>query len=228
MFKERRGKFIVIEGTDGSGKTEQFNRLILRLPEKMRVKSVDFPRYGNQSAYFVENYLRGRYGENPDPKLASLFFALDRFDASMSIKKWLGKGGLVISNRYTGSNMGYQGGKIRNEDERKKLFLWLYDMEYTLCAIPKPDLNIILYVPAKISYELIERKEKRGYLKGARRDIHEASIAHLKNAERAYLEIAALFPNDFTVVGCMDHGELLSIEKVHEKVWDIVKKLLKI
>lgn len=225
---EGKGKFIVIEGTDGSGKTEQFNRLLIRLPEGAKFRSIDFPRYGEPAAYFVEKYLRGQYGNDIGPKLASSFFAADRFDAGMKIEEWLAAGMIVISNRYMGSNMGHQGGKIRSADERKKLYLWLYEWEYEVCKIPKPDLNIILRVPAEVAYELVGKKTKRDYLKGATRDIHEASLGHMQNAERAYLEIADLFPKDFTVVECAPGGKLLSIEEIHEKVWVIVKNTLEV
>ncbi len=226
MADERKGKLIVLEGTDGSGKTEQFNKLLLRLPPEVRFKSIDFPRYSDPAAYFVENYLRGHYGDAVGPKLASIFYALDRFDSALSIRKWLEEGKVVISNRYTGSNMGHQGAKIESAEERKKLFSWLYELEYELCEIPKPDLNIILHVPAEVAYELIEKKASRAYLKGAKRDIHEANLEHLKSAERSYLEMAQLFPNDFVLVECTENGKLLSIEEIHEKVWAIVKKAL--
>ena len=119
-----RGKFIVIEGTDGSGKTEQFNRLVLRLPEGFAFKTLDFPQYDEPSSYFVREYLNGHYGALEDeaigPRRASLFYALDRFDASeKKLKKWLADGTAVIANRYVGSNMGHQGGKIGDEKKTK-------------------------------------------------------------------------------------------------------------
>jgi len=217
-----------LEGTDGSGKTEQFNRLLLRLPAELKFRSIDFPRYGEPAAYFIEKYLRGEYGVAVGPKSASLFFALDRFDASAKIEQWLESGKVVISNRYMASNMGHQGAKIESAEERGEFFLWLYDLEYEICKIPKPDLNIILRVPAETAYELIGKKTGRGYLGGAKRDIHEANLEHLLSAERAYMEIAAVFPNDFTVVECAENGKLLSIDEVHEKVWQIVKKILEV
>lgn len=223
-----KGKFIVLEGTDGSGKTEQFNRLVLRFPSEHRMQTVDFPRYSEPSAYFVTKYLKGRYGglEDVGPRAASIFYALDRFDASFKMREWLNGGCVVVGNRYMGSNMGHQGAKIENDKEREELFRWLYELEYGMFKIPKPDLNIILHVPAEVAYELIAKKSAREYLKGAKRDIHEANLEHLKAAERSYLHAARLFPNDFTIVECAPSGKLLSIEDVHELVWVVVQKML--
>lgn len=226
-----RGKFIVIEGTDGSGKTEQFNRLVLRLPEGFVFKTLDFPQYDEPSSYFVREYLNGNYGSLEDeevgPRRASLFYALDRFDASeKKLKKWLADGPSIIANRYVGSNMGHQGGKVSDGKKRNDFFKWLYDLEYGICGIPRPDLNIILHMPAEIAQELVDKKAARGYVGGKKRDLHEGNLEHLRHAEKVYLEIAKLFPDDFTVVECAPEGTLLSIDAIHEKVWAIARKTL--
>ena len=226
--EKKHGKFIVIEGTDGSGKTEQFERLILRLPEDIKFATLDFPQYGRESSYFVRRYLKGEYGSGDEvgPKKASLFFALDRFDVSSEIKKWLGDGKLVVSNRYVASNMGYQGGKIEKKEEREKLFRWIHELEFETLGIPRPDLNIILHMPAVVSYELISKKGEQDYIGGKGCDIREADFDYLKRAEEAYLEIAKLFPKDFTLVECVDNGKLLPIEEVHERIWKVVAKVI--
>jgi dTMP kinase len=223
------GKFIVIEGTDGSGKGTQFKKLVDRLPEGFLFNTVDFPQYGDPAAYFVQEQLNGHYGTLNEniPKRASLFYALDRFDASEKrMKKWLDEGRAVIANRYVGSNMGHQGAKFDTPEERKDFFKWLYELEYDVCGIPKPDLNIILHVPAAIAQKMVDKKQKREYLKDGKRDIYEDNLPHLQKAERVYLEIAELFPENFTVVECVEHGALLSIDAVHEKIWAIASKTL--
>ena len=226
------GKFIVIEGTDGSGKGEQFKRLIARLPAGYPFETVDFPQYDEPSSYFVREYLNGRYGtlEENGPKRASLFYALDRFDvARKKMKGWLGEGKAIIANRYVGSNMGHQGTKFDTREDRAVFFKWLYDLEYGIMGIPKPDLNIILHVPAAIAQKLVDQKSAREYLKDkAGRDLHEENLGHLEKAERVYLELAELFPQNFTVVECAPGGTLLSIEEVHEKVWVVAKKVLEV
>lgn len=223
-----KGKLIVIEGTDGSGKAEQTGRLIERLDDiGINAKILDFPQYGNPSAYFVEKYLNGAYGglEEVGPYKASTFYSLDRFDVSFKIKDWLKQGYAVVSNRYTASNMGHQGSKLQGE-EREKLIKWIYDYEYNILEIPKPDINFFLHVPAEISYELIEKKNDREYLMGKKRDIHEASLAHLEAAEDSYLTTLKLYPNDFVLIECVKNGKLMSIEEISEIIWEKLKNFL--
>ncbi len=225
MTKRKEGLFIVLEGTDGSGKTVQFRRLLGKLKKQgFKCQTVDFPQYGRPSAYFVEQYLTGKYGgwHKVGPYRASLFYALDRHEASAKIKKALSQGKIVLANRYFGSNLGHQGAKIQNNRKRKKFFKWIYNLEYNILGIPKPDLNLFLHVPAKISYQLVAKKGEREYLKGKKRDIHEKDIKHLKQAEQSYLQAIKLFPKDFKVIECIENNNLLSIDEIAEKVWQII------
>lgn len=216
-----KGLFIMIEGTDGSGKSLQTGLLKERLvKEGHAVEDISFPQYGSPSATMVEEYLNGRLGtaEEIGPYRASVFFAIDRYAASNKIKTWLSEGKIVIANRYVGSNMGHQGGKIKDEAERKKFFDWDYELEYTIFQIPKPDVNIVLHVTPEISQMLVDKKEARVYLQGKKRDIHEDDLEHLKNAEIAYLQIARDYP-EFTLIECVENGELQTPEIIHEKIY---------
>ncbi len=223
------GKFIVIEGTDGSGKGTQCNLLLERLKKEGHTPAFfDFPRYGHPSAYFVEKYLNGGYGTIKDngPRRASLFYALDRFDASADMWPVLRSGGLAIANRYVASNMGHQGSKMATTEERREYYTWLYELEYATLGIPKPTKNIILHVPAEVSYNLVLEKQERKYLGGGKQDIHEADIDHLKRAESVYREMADIFPDEFLLVECAPQGSLLSVEEIHEKVWSTILGIL--
>ena len=225
------GKFIVIEGTDGSGKGEQTIRLVKRIKDSgNEVSPFDFPRYTEPSSWFINEYLNGRFGTLAEinPKTASLFYALDRYAASPAIRAAVEAGSIVISNRYVASNLGHQGSKYNEPTERKKYFEWNYDLEYNINAIPKPDLNIILHVPGEIAQELVDKKMERQYLGGKKRDLHEADLSHLKRTEETYRQLADLYPDDFTVVECFENGKLLSIDEVHEKVWGIASKTLRL
>jgi len=229
-MKKTKGKFIVLEGTDGSGKTAQFWQLLKKLrKQKIEVRTLDFPRYGKPSSYFIEQYLSGKYGswKEVGAYRASLFYALDRFAMSSKTKKWLEEGKTVISNRYVASNLGHQGAKIRNKLARQKFFKWVDNLQYNILALPRPDINIFLHVPAKIAYDLVDNKGKREYLHGKKRDIHEQDIEHLEQAEKSFLEVVKLFPRQFKLIECVEKEELLSIQEIEDKIWKNVKKFMK-
>jgi dTMP kinase len=224
-----KGKFIVIEGTDGSGKGTQFAELQKRLTNQdVEFETFDFPQYGQPSAYFVEQYLNGEYGTPDDigPYRGSTYYAMDRYQASFKMREALEAGKWVIANRYVGSNMGHQGGKIADEEERKKYFTWLDDFEFSIMGIPKPDLNVVLHMPAEKAQKLVDQKAQREYLGDKKRDIHEDDLNHLKNAVKVYSEITELFPETFTKIECMDGDKLLSISEVSDLIWQNVEPLL--
>ncbi|HYE60210.1 MAG TPA: thymidylate kinase [Candidatus Kapabacteria bacterium] len=216
-----KGLFIMIEGTDGSGKTTQTELLVNRLKEAGHaVESISFPQYGTPSAAMVEEYLNGKFGtaQEVGPYRASIFYAIDRYAGSFTIRTWLDAGTIVIANRYVGSNMGHQGGKISDPVERGHYFDWNYQLEYTMFGIPKPDVNIILHMPAEMAQALVDKKGAREYLHGKKRDIHEDDIRHLKDAELAYLDMAKRFP-EFNIIECTEGETLLSKEQIHESIW---------
>jgi len=152
---DARGKFIVIEGSDGSGKTVQFERLVLALPEGTKVATLDFPQYGETSSYFVRKYLTGKYGGTVTPQAAAVLYATDRFDAKLKILQWLEDGRTIIANHYVASNMAQQGEKMASKNEREEFYKWLYDFEYGTFGVPKPDLNIILRAAGDAVYSEI-------------------------------------------------------------------------
>lgn len=223
------GKFVVLEGMDGSGKRTQLQKLMRRLRnKKIPTKVFDFPRYSRQASYFVRKYLNGEYGgwRDVNPYCASLFYALDRFDAKKEIEKYLQEGKVLIANRYTPSNLGHQGAKILGREKRLAFFYWLYEMEYEILGIPKPTKTIILYVPAEIAWQLIyKRKREKNSVR--RRDIHEVDFSHLKEAEASYLQVAKTFPQDFVVIECTKNGRFLTPDEIHQKVWQITEEILK-
>lgn len=220
-----KGKFIVIEGTDGSGKGTQVALLVERFKkEGFPVETIDFPQYGNPSSFFVEKYLRGEYGTADDvgPYRGSLFYALDRYDKSFEVKKWLSEGVNVIANRYVSANMGHQAGKIENIEARDKYLEWLHHLEYELCDIPNPDQTIFLYVPPEIGQKLVDQKQSREYTQGKKRDIHEADLDHLRKASEAYFYVAKKY--DWTTIDCTKEGKLLSREEIHDMVFNSLVK----
>lgn len=221
------GKLIVIDGVDGSGKATQTEILAQKLKQAgLAVEIADFPQYNTKSAGLVENYLEGKYGspEQVGPYRASIFYACDRYDGSFKIKKWLADGKIVISNRYVTANMGHQGGKITDQSERKSFFDWLYRLEYEIFNIPRPDLNIILHLPAEISQNLAKQRQKIDW-NGKTDDIHQNDLNHLKKAEQTYLEIAKTFP-DIVLIESVRDSQILSREKINNLIWQEVIKIL--
>ncbi len=221
------GTFIVIAGTDGSGKGTQTKVLKKRLISKgYDVESIDFPQYDKKSSGLVQNYLNGKYGGSDEvgPYRASIFFACDRYDASFKIRKWLKEGKIVICNRYVSGNMGHQAGKIEDKEKKDEFLDWLHNLEYNIFEIPKPDLNILLYMPCEYGYKLIEKKKSRKYLNGKKRDIHEKDLDHLKKSELAYLYVSKKF--DWERIDCVKDEEILSIEEISDKVYDKVKEYI--
>lgn len=223
-----KGKLIVIDGGDGTGKTTQFKMLLTRLQdEDLDVITMDFPQYGKKSCGAVEEYLNGKYGtsEAVGPYRGSIFFAIDRYDASFDMRKALDEGKIVLCNRYVTANMAHQGGKIADEAERLKYFDWLKDLEFRIFGIPQPDINVFLRVPPEIALTLVDMKGQREYIGGKGRDMHEADLEHQRSAEKVYMQLAKLLPNS-TLVECAPDGKLLTPEQVHEKIWEIVKRQL--
>lgn len=222
------GKLIVIDGTDGSGKGTQTDLLISRLKnEGFEVEKADFPRYGNKSATLVEEYLNGKFGSADEvgPYRASMFYACDRYAASSEIKSWLTEGKIVVSNRYTSANMGHQTGKIRDTAERDKFLEWIQDLEFNIFGIPKPDINILLYMPPEIGQKLVDQKGSRDYIGGNKRDIHEDDLNHLKNAADAYAYVANKY--SWININCAPDDNLLSIDDIHNLLWDKIKEEIK-
>ena len=222
----QKGKLIVIDGSDGSGKTTQTKLLVEKLKENYQVEQIDFPQYNNKSAGLVEEYLGGKYGsaEEVGPKITSIFYAVDRYDASFKIRKWLEDGKIVIANRYVASNMGHQGSKIKDNEERKIFLEWLDQLEYGIFNLPKPSLNIVLHVESHISQKLSIDRAREDWI-GKTKDIHEDDLDHLKAAEQTYLFITENYPN-FKLIRCTKDNKILPIEQIQNLVWQEIQSIL--
>ncbi len=221
-----QGKFFVIEGTDASGKSTQFKLLADRLvAEGYDVVTFDFPQYDKDSSYFVREYLAGNYGQTDEvgPYTASVFYALDRYSAKEAIQAALDAGKIVLSNRFTGSNMAHQGTKFSNPEERRGFFIWEDNLEFQMLGIPRPTASVVLRVDASTIQQLIElRSEKENRPK----DIHEADMSHIERSVEVYDDLCTLFPKDFLRVDCVRSRKFMTREQIHEIVWSALQPSL--
>ncbi len=216
--------FVVIEWIDGSGKGTQVKLVSEKLIEMWKkVKVLDYPRYGEKSAFMVEKYLNGEYGKDVWAKKASIFYAIDRFDHSIELEKDLEDYDYIISNRYVSASMIHQAGKIKDAKQREEFLSWLEDLEYNIFGIPKPDKTIFLNVSPEMSQKLVLKKQERDYLKGWKKmDLHEEDKNHLRNAHNAAMEVVSMYP-DWVKIDCEDAWEMRSIDDITN---DILKEIL--
>jgi dTMP kinase len=228
----KKGKLIVIDGIDGSGKATQVGLLRKRLAKDgLPVKTIDFPRYDeNFFGSLIGEYLSGKYGDfiAVSPRIASVLYAADRFESSGQITEWLDKGYIVIADRYVSANQIHQGGKIDNLKKRKDFLRWLEKMEHSVFKIPRPDLVIYLDVPYEVSREWLKSKiarRKKGYLKG-RKDVAEDNFIHLKNSRNSALLLAEQNKN-WRKIKCCEGMVCMPPEGVHQEVVKIVEKFLR-
>lgn len=227
----KRGKLIVIDGIDGSGKATQTKLLAARLRrEGYKIKTIDFPRYyDNFFGQLIGEYLSGLYGDfiQADPRLASVLYAADRFESSKQITGWLEKGFMVIADRYVSANQIHQGGKIADPKKRKAFLTWLSVMEHEVFKIPRPDVVVYLDVPLAVSAEWLKQKiatRRKKYLNG-RKDVAEDNLLHLKHSRDSALSLTTANKN-WHQVECCRGLTCLSPEQVHEQVFTVIRKRL--
>lgn len=208
-----KGTLIVLEGIDGSGKETQASLLEKKLKEKGReVMHISFPDYKSPSSALVKMYLKGDFGKNPEdvnPYAASLFYAVDRFASyRMKWKDFYQKGGIIIADRYTTSNMVHQMTKYEDKKARKDFLAWLEKTEYEELELPRPDLVILLDIPLSVSEGLVKKRA----LQGGSMDIHEQHLDYLKKCCGAYQELVDRY--GWKRISCTRDGKLRSIEAI--------------
>ena len=221
------GKLIVIEGTDGSGKSTQFKLLTQRLEnEHHTFQKLVFPQYSEPSSALIRMYLGGEFGTHPsdvNAYAASAFYAVDRYASYKKVwGQWYENGGLIVSDRYTTSNAVHQASK--EPEERQAEFLkWLYDFEYDKLGLPRPDLVLYLDVPTDFTETMMRRREQAT---NTLADIHEQDMAYLATCRRTGKAAAEYY--GWTVINCVRDGEMRSIEDIHEEIYRHVAECLKI
>ena len=212
------GKLIVIEGTDGSGKSTQFRLLTDRLEsEQVKFQKLVFPQYSEPSSALIRMYLGGEFGNSPsdvNAYAASAFYSVDRYASYRKVwGKWYEEGGLVVSDRYTTSNAVHQASK-EPEDKREDFLNWLYDFEYDKLGLPRPDLVIYLDVPTDFTEKMLRHRESET---NTHADIHEQDMQYLATCRR--MGRAAAEHYGWTVIRCVRNGAMRSMEDIHEEIY---------
>jgi len=234
----KRGKIILIEGTDSSGKKTQTELLLNKFKkEKISCETISFPDYNTPTGRIVgQCYLgkkdlgqelgwEGDYSwlgdaDKADPKVISLFYAADRKAAVSKIEKTVNSGKHLIIDRWVESNMGHQGGKSKTLEEREEIINYIKSLEYGLLKLPKPDLTIFLYMPTEIAFEL-RKKRDNGSLN---LDGHETNFNHLKNAEKTYLYLSQKY--NWVKINCVENKKLKTKQEVHKEVYQHIRNVL--
>ena len=221
-----KGKLIVFEGTDGSGKSTQFRLLCQRLQDRgTRFQKLVFPQYSEPSSALLRMYLAGEFGSHPsdvNPYAASTFYAVDRYAAWKKVwGEYYEAGGLVLSDRYTTSNAVHQGGKLEEKDQ-PAFFDWLFDFEYRKLGLPQPDMVVYLDMPTEQSVRLLRSRESQTHTKG---DIHEVDTAYLALCRQTALRASEHY--GWYRVSCVDEGgNIRPVEDIHAQIWGALEGLL--
>jgi len=211
----KKGKLLVFEGVDGSGKTTQA-KLLFKYLKKSKIPSqhISFPIYESIWGKLVRRYLDGEFGDvnQVSPYLACVFYAGDRLAVSKKLSRWLKSGKVVVCDRYTGSNIAHQAAKISDKYERARFIVWLEKFEYEMNKIPRENKVILLSLPVGISQKLMRSKKK---------DIHERDKQYLANVAKVYEDLEKK-REYWKKIDCVESGKLLSKELIHQKVLEII------
>ena len=220
------GKLFVIDGTDGSGKQTQFQKLQERLDkEGIEYKTVSFPNYDSPSSSLVKMYLSGEFGENAkdvSPYIASTFYAADRYATyKKDLEEYYNNGGLILADRYTTANIVHQAGKISDEKEREKFLNWLWDFEFNLYGLPVPTEAFFLNMPPEYAFKLMENRKNK-FTHEDKKDIHERDKNHIIDSYNAACSLVDKY--NWYEVKCVKEDKLRTIEDIHEEIYKEIKK----
>ena len=222
------GKLFVIDGTDGSGKQTQFNKLAERLEkENIKFKKISFPNYDSPSSSLVKMYLDGEFGENAkdiSPYIASTVYAADRYATyKKNLEEFYKNGGIILADRYTTANMVHQAGKISNKEEREKFLNWLWDFEFNLYGIPVPTKCFFLNMPPEYAWKLMEKRENK-ITHELKKDIHERDKQHIIDSYNAACSLVKQY--NWDEIKCVENNTIKSIEDIHEEIWSKIKNYI--
>lgn len=228
-----KGRLIIIEGTDCSGKETQTKLLVEKLQKDgVKVAQMSFPAYDSPTGQIVGACLLGKPhmckellqsehsffpegGGNVDSLAALAYYAADRRYHLPTIKKYLNEGYTLIIDRYVTSNMAHRGGMIIDKDERLKMYQKIDALEYEIMELPRPDKTILLYMPYEYACILKKKREELP-------DEVESNEEYLRLGEKAYLELADIY--NYDVINCVQDNKIRSIEEISDDVYKLVRE----
>lgn len=223
------GLFLNIEGGDGSGKATQA-KLLGEFGRNLGLNVYEdaFPRYETATGQRVRAYLRGEIGTDWDVTEISQLYANDRLAAKADMLPYLeDPSGLVVTDRFTASNMAHMGSFIIDLEARQSFYNYIRHNEHTVMDIPKPDHNFILMIPARVSLRNIDERNRRNG-KVDEPDIHEQNKGHLERTHHAYSELARLYPNEFTLVNSMEtYDTMRTIDDIQAELRTVAQRLFR-
>lgn len=219
------GKLIVIEGTDGVGKSTQFALLKNRFAEEGRqFRTIVFPQYSEPSSALIRMYLGGEFGTRPadvNAYAASMFYAVDRYASYQKIwGSYYRSGGLMLCDRYTTSNAVHQASK-ESEAGRADFFRWLYTTEFDLLGLPKPDLVLYLDAPIELTEQQMRSREAQT---ATTADIHEKDLDYLRTCRKTGREAAGFY--GWKIINCAENGHMRTIADIHEEIYRLAAKCM--
>ena len=223
-----QGKLFVIDGTDGSGKQTQLQKLKERFErEGVNFKDVSFPNYESESSSLVKMYLNGDFGSNAQeisPYIASTFYAADRYATfKTKYEEYYNNGGIILADRYTTANMVHQAGKIKDDKEREKFLDWLWDFEFNLYGLPVPTQVFFLNMPIEYSEKLMQNRANK-ITHEEKKDIHERDKEHLKDSYNEACKLVQKY--NWFEIKCVKDGNIRTIDDIHEEIYKEIQKYL--
>ena len=217
----RAGKFIVIEGNDGSGKSTQAKMLAEKFGQLSRdVEIVHFPFYDSFYGSFIKKHLQGGISKDNNPYLLAMAFANDRLMKKDQIYQWLEEGKIVIAVRYVASSKAYQSVKFKAPEEMQEFVKWVDEMEYDVNKLPRPDITIYLNVPADIAFGLVQQRSEKSK---SRPEIYE-KLTIMQKVEQVYLAMSK--NKNWLRIDCIHGEEMLTKEEISDKIYQLVKNII--
>lgn len=220
-----RGKLVVLEGIDGSGKRTQLEMLARAMQTRgIPHATIAFPRYEGFFGRMVAQYLNGGFGTlaEVDPHFSALLYAGDRLENKKLVESYLADGKLVLADRYIASNLAHQGARVTTR-QFSRFLRWLERLEYGVYGLPEEDLVIYLRVPTSRAQKLVGKKGARSYTK-KRHDLQEANRSHLQAAARIFERLARR--RNWTTVECMGTPAVVlrSPEEIHREIMALMER----